>query len=102
MPTKPFIQYPFESSYGRFTALGVERVALGRLKAMFLPSLSVKGAEALRTHANFVRSQLMHRGLNFQEEDSIGRDIEVMKSALLTGRVMSLDFPLLFPLGGSC
>ena len=35
---------------------------LDRLKAMFLPSLSVEGAEALRAHPNFVRSQLMHHG----------------------------------------
>lgn len=65
---------------------GVERTKGSQLRDMFLPKLSPEGQKALRDHPNFVRSQLKHYGVEFEESKFVGKGTTLLKRALQEGK----------------
>ncbi|CAI7573761.1 unnamed protein product [Penicillium pancosmium] len=78
----------FVSSFGRFLAESghVERVEVERLRSLFLPKLTPDGQEVLCGEPNFVRSQLNHYDVQFEEREFVGNDTALMKAALKSGK----------------
>ncbi|RHZ47825.1 hypothetical protein CDV55_101056 [Aspergillus turcosus] len=78
----------FVSEFGRFmTDPGrMERIEGSRLRSMFLPKLSREGQKALRDNHNFVRHQLKHYGVQFEEREFTGQGTALMKAALQAGK----------------
>lgn len=60
----------FVYGLGRFQAEPgpMDRVEGARLRGMFLPKLSREGQKAIRDNLSFVRCQLNHYGVQFEEE----------------------------------
>src|SRR4051812_24299885 len=99
MPTTPIIRDGFESSYGRFYVIEVgsqarrfgcpkvERIETPRLKALFLPRLTPEANKMFRDHVEFVRCQLKHYAVEFDEGEFTGQGTGLMKKALLMGKV---------------
>ena len=77
----------FESGFGRFFAQGVERVDGARLKALFLPTLTKEANKLLRDQRNFVRGQLQHYGIDYDEKEFSGNGTKLLKKALQGGKV---------------
>ncbi|OJJ03245.1 hypothetical protein ASPVEDRAFT_72968 [Aspergillus versicolor CBS 583.65] len=78
----------FQSSYGRFfTDNGrVERVDGASLRRMFLPKITPEGNEQLRDCRNFVRDQLQHYGVSFDESQFSGNGMMLLKRCLEAGK----------------
>ncbi|EAW19308.1 uncharacterized protein NFIA_092690 [Aspergillus fischeri NRRL 181] len=78
----------FISAFGRFmTDPGrMDRIAGSQLRSMFLPKLSREGQKALRDNPDFVRHQLKHYGVQFEEREFTGKGTALMKAALQAGK----------------
>ncbi|XRM46843.1 hypothetical protein ABZX51_009867 [Aspergillus tubingensis] len=78
----------FTSSFRRFrtTRGGNERVDSSSLRRMFLPKLSREGQKILRDRTDFVRSQLQHYGVPFEEDHLSGNGTQLMKKVLQEGK----------------
>ncbi|RAH52098.1 hypothetical protein BO85DRAFT_508115 [Aspergillus piperis CBS 112811] len=78
----------FTSSFGRFrtTRGGNERVDSFSLRKLFLPKLSREGQKILRDRTDFVRSQLQHYGVPFEEDQLSGNGTQLMKKVLQEGK----------------
>lgn len=78
----------FASAFGRFMADPgrMDRIEGSQLRSMFLPKLSREGQKALRDNSGFVRSQLKHYGVQFEEREFIGKGTALMKAALQAGK----------------
>ena len=80
----------FVCAYGRFYAQpgSVERVEGSSLSSMFLPSLTAEGQKQIRQSYddNFVRGQLKHYGVDFDEEEISGCGTLLMKKVLQAGK----------------
>lgn len=77
----------FSSEYGRFYAKNwVERVDSTSLKAMFLPKMTREGGRMLQK-TDFVRGQLQHYGVQFDESEFSGNGTLLLKKMLQAGKV---------------
>ncbi|KAK4203968.1 hypothetical protein QBC40DRAFT_262003 [Triangularia verruculosa] len=77
----------FKCSFGRFyTKNGVERVDGARLKSIFLPRLTPEANKLLRNVHDFVRGQLQHYGVQYNEKDFSGNGTLLLKKMLQAGR----------------
>ncbi|KAK2756546.1 hypothetical protein FQN54_005439 [Arachnomyces sp. PD_36] len=78
----------FASAHDRFMALpgGLDRVEGHRLRSMFLPKISPAGQRALRDNSDFVRCQLKHYGVEFEERELTGNGTALLKAALQAGK----------------
>lgn len=78
----------FQSSYGRFlTEKGrVERVDGASLRRMFLPNITPEGKKQLRDRHDFVRGQLQHYGVSFDESQFSGNGTMLLKRCLEAGK----------------
>jgi hypothetical protein len=78
----------FTCAFGRFYAKGrVERIDGSRLKAMFLPRLTPEANKLLRDHSDFVRGQLQHYGVDYDETQFSGNGTLLLKKVLQAGKV---------------
>ncbi|PLB54467.1 hypothetical protein P170DRAFT_397971 [Aspergillus steynii IBT 23096] len=78
----------FTSEYGRFcTVRGrIQRQDGASLRSMFLPKLTPAGQRTLRDHRDFVRGQLQHYDVAFEEPQFTGNGTQLMKKALQAGK----------------
>jgi hypothetical protein len=80
----------FSCEYGRFYAQPgrVERVDGASLRSMFLPKLTPEGRRQLNADysGNFVRGQLKHYGVQFDESEISGNGTLLMKKVLRAGK----------------
>jgi hypothetical protein len=80
----------FACAFGRFFAEPgrVERVDGSSLRNMFLPKLTAKGRRQLNAgySDNFVRGQLKHYGVQFDESEISGNGTLLMKKVLQSGK----------------
>jgi hypothetical protein len=80
----------FACAYGRFYAQPgrVERVNGFSLRSMFLPKLTPEGRRQLNAgySDNFVRGQLKHYGVQFDESEISGNGTLLMKKVLQAGK----------------
>lgn len=76
-----------QCSYGRFYALPchVERVNGASLQRMFVPKLTPEGRKRLNDNNYFVRGQLKHYGVEFDEAEISGNGAVLMKKVLQAG-----------------
>ncbi|KAK4110154.1 hypothetical protein N656DRAFT_758203 [Canariomyces notabilis] len=82
MPYDDIIRNGFRCSFGRFYARHcVERVDSSSLKSMFLPRLT-GGCPS----EDFVRGQLQHYGVDYDEKDFTGNGTRLMKKVLQAGK----------------
>ncbi len=78
----------FTDEHCRFFAKGrVELVDGAELEAAFLPRLTAKANELLRDNCNFVRGQLQHYGVAYDEKKFSGNGTVLLKKALECGQV---------------
>lgn len=64
----------------------MERVDGQSLRTMFLPKLTRQGKKALLDNRDFVRCQLTHYGIQFEEKDLSGNGTPLLKKALQAGQ----------------
>ena len=87
----------FKSSGGRlFTVRGdIERIDSAELKSMFLPSLNEKANTLLNegVEGDFVRGQLQHYGVEYDESEFRGNGASLLQKKLETGQVRLLLTP---------
>ncbi|KAL4969040.1 uncharacterized protein BDV14DRAFT_166165 [Aspergillus stella-maris] len=78
----------FISLHGRFlTASGrTDRVSSAMLKEMFIPKITREAQKALRDNHHFVKAQLQHYGIPFDENAVIGNGTLLLKKALKEGK----------------
>ncbi|KAF7131075.1 hypothetical protein CNMCM5793_004062 [Aspergillus hiratsukae] len=78
----------FVSAFGRFMAEPgrMDRIGGSLLRSMFLPKLSREGQKELRDNPHFVRAQLKHYGVQFEEREFTGQGTALMKAALQAGK----------------
>ncbi|KAK3314338.1 hypothetical protein B0H66DRAFT_595073 [Apodospora peruviana] len=77
----------FTSEYGRFYAKNdVERVTSARLKAMLLPKMTYEGGQMVQRWG-FVRGQLQHYGVQFDESQFSGNGTLLLKKMLQAGKL---------------
>ncbi|PWY65546.1 hypothetical protein BO83DRAFT_401997 [Aspergillus eucalypticola CBS 122712] len=78
----------FTSSFARFrtTRGDNERVDGSSLRRIFLPKLSREGQKILRDRTDFVRSQLQHYGVPFEESQLSRNGTQLMKKVLQEGK----------------
>ncbi|KAK4034726.1 putative AT hook motif family protein [Parachaetomium inaequale] len=77
----------FTCRIGRFfTNDFIERVDGARLKAMFLPRLTREAKTLLRDHPNFIRAQLQHYGVDYDEAQFPGKGTWLLKEVLQEGK----------------
>jgi len=81
----------FIFAYGRFYVQKgrVERVDGARLKDMFLPKLTGEANKLIRDHHDdlFVRGQLKHYGVEYDESEITGNGTLLLKKVLKDGKV---------------
>ncbi|KAF3012312.1 hypothetical protein E8E14_001206 [Neopestalotiopsis sp. 37M] len=84
MPYDEVARDGFECAFGRFYALPgrVERVEGSHLRSMFLPKLR----PGQGTSYDFVRGQLKHYGVQYEEEEFSGNGTLLMKKVLQAGK----------------
>jgi hypothetical protein len=88
MPYDEIVRDGFTCGFGRFFAKGrVERIDGPRLKAMFLPRLTPEANRLLRDHSHFVRGQLQHYGVDYDETQLSGNGTLLLKKVLQAGKV---------------
>ncbi|KAJ5630176.1 hypothetical protein N7528_003833 [Penicillium herquei] len=78
----------FVSQHGRFITERdrAERVDGATLRSMFLPTLTGLGQKSLDRQKDFVRNQLQHYDVKFEESQFSGRGTNLMKKVLQDGR----------------
>jgi hypothetical protein len=80
----------FSCAYGRFFAqpFRVERVEGAALRSMFLPTLGPEGSRQLDAcySDHFVRGQLKHYGVKFDEREISGKGTLLLKKVLQAGK----------------
>ncbi|ETS87113.1 hypothetical protein PFICI_00941 [Pestalotiopsis fici W106-1] len=91
MPYHEVVSDGFAYRYGRFYALvpnRVERVQGSHLRQMFLPKLTPEANKRLRdSHEDtFVRGQLKHYGVHFEEGEISGNGTLLIKKVLQAGK----------------
>lgn len=64
----------------------MERINGRTLKKMFLPKLTPEGVKALSDNRHFVRCQLMHYGVQFDESEFSGNGVTLLQKSLQTGK----------------
>ncbi|EPE29789.1 AT hook motif family protein [Glarea lozoyensis ATCC 20868] len=83
-------KHGFTCSYGRFYTFPgrVERVEASSLRSMFLPKLTAEANKKLKEgrSGNFVRGQLKHYGVKFDESEMSGNGTPLMKKVLQAGK----------------
>ena len=73
------------------------RIEGAKLRDMFLPKLSTDATKALSQNPNFVRSQLTHYGVEFEEKEFVGRGTTLLQKAIRgASAIKSLDPYLIF------
>lgn len=88
MPYDDIIRDGFTYGFGRFYALGgVERIDSSHLKTMFLPRLTPEANKLLRDHHSFVRGQLQHYGVDYDEKEFSENGTLLLKKMLQAGKV---------------
>lgn len=89
LPTDRIRRDGFESAYGRFYALpGRVEVEDGQtLRRMFLPKLTPEASKRLDREYDFVRSQLRHYDVEFDEAQFTGQGTLLFKKVLTAGKV---------------
>ncbi|KAK0704310.1 hypothetical protein B0H67DRAFT_557148 [Lasiosphaeris hirsuta] len=88
MPSSEITRDGFSTAFGRFYAHGrVERIEAAKLRAMFLPRLTPEANKVLRNHSTFVRAQLQHYGVKFDESELTGQGTTLLKKALQAGKL---------------
>lgn len=80
-------EYKFVSEYGRFLVEPgrLERIEGSELRKMFLPKLTPLGRRALN-NSDFVRCQLMHYGVQFEDKEFSGNGTLLLKRVLQAGK----------------
>lgn len=87
MPYSDIIRDGFTCAFGRFYTRGrVERIDGSRLKTMFLPRLTTE-ANKLLSGSDFVRGQLQHYGVDYDEQEYSGNGTLLLKKVLRAGKV---------------
>ena len=87
MPSGDIIRDGFTYTFGRFyTRDRVERIDGSRLKTMFLPRLTAE-ANTLLSVSGFVRGQLQHYGVGYDEQEYSGNGTLLLKKVLRAGKV---------------
>jgi hypothetical protein len=78
----------FACSYGRFYAHPehVERESGEALRNMFLPAMTSEGRKRLNEFSKFVRGQLKHYGVQFDESQISGNGTLLLKKVLTAGK----------------
>ena len=79
----------FRYAHGRFFAQHrVERVDGSRLSSIFLPRLTPEASKLIQTYSrsDFVRGQLQHYGVGYDESDFSGNGTLLLKKALQAGK----------------
>ncbi|KAI9371398.1 hypothetical protein BJX61DRAFT_548286 [Aspergillus egyptiacus] len=78
----------FSSAFGRFCTVPgqVDRVQGASLRRMFLPKVTPEGKKQLRDSSQFVRGQLQHYGVGFDERSLTGNGTLMLKQALQAGK----------------
>lgn len=78
----------FQSRHGRFLTENawVARVDGASLRRMFLPKITPEGKKQLRDVPNFVRGQLQHYGVSFDESQLSGNGTMLLKRFLEAGK----------------
>ncbi|PYH76638.1 hypothetical protein BO82DRAFT_358962 [Aspergillus uvarum CBS 121591] len=86
--TKDVTRDGFTSAYGRlYTTQGrIERVDGATLRSMFLPKLSRSGQQAMCGRPDFVRGQLHHYDVAFDQSKFTGNGTLLLKQALQAGQ----------------
>lgn len=82
----------FTCAYGRFQALGEDRVETAKLKQLFLPAMTPEAKKLLRDKHYFVSAQLQHYGVQDAAQAGFGQGANVLKKALAAGKV-SIAWP---------
>jgi hypothetical protein len=78
----------FTYAFGNLYARGhIQRIDGDRLKEMFLPTMSEEAKTAVRSEFHFVRAQLQHYGIEFNQSGFSGNGVAVLKDALGVGKV---------------
>ncbi|QDS74749.1 hypothetical protein FKW77_001230 [Venturia effusa] len=75
----------FEFGYDRFEVHSIHCYSTQSLKQDFIPRLTPRGNKLLRDHSKFVRSQLIHYGVEFRDRDLTGNGTIFLKRALEAG-----------------
>ncbi|KAI1271304.1 hypothetical protein F5Y07DRAFT_383271 [Xylaria sp. FL0933] len=91
MPTEEVTRDGFSCAYGRFRTTAPhrgERVPGSALRDAFLPRLTPQGNKYIRDSygSSFVRSQLKHYGVAFDENELTGNGTLLLKKALQAGK----------------
>ncbi|KAI0905873.1 hypothetical protein F4823DRAFT_113292 [Ustulina deusta] len=91
MPSEEIVRDGFSCAYGRFytaTPHRGERVPGSVLRAAFLPKLTPEGNKYIRDSygGDFVRSQLKHYGVAFDEKEFTGNGTLLLKKVLQAGK----------------
>lgn len=89
MPYDSVSRDGFEFAYGRFYALPgrVEREEPDALRNMLLPKLTPAASKKLRENSWFVRGQLQHYGVSYDEDEITGNGTNFLKKVLKAGKV---------------
>ncbi len=85
----------FAFGYDRFYVMPgrVERVSSGALRDMFLPRLTPMANKKLRDHYDFVKCQLKHYDIEYDERELTGNGTKLLKKMLVAGKVRLDDNP---------
>jgi hypothetical protein len=80
--------YGFVIDKGRFLVEPghLERIEARTLRRMFLPKLTREGAKALSENRHFVRCQLMHYGVQFEESECSDNGVKLLEKHLQAGK----------------
>ncbi|KAI0380266.1 hypothetical protein F5Y04DRAFT_282030 [Hypomontagnella monticulosa] len=89
MPFRAVHYDGFEFSFGRFFAYPgrVEYVESATLRKLFLPGVTQEAKELVRNNPYFVRGQLRHYGVSYDESELTGDGIDVFKAMLEEGEL---------------
>lgn len=87
MPDKDITRDGFRCADGRFYAQGrVERIEGSHLRRIFLPRLTAEANLLIRDRRDFVRGQLQHYGVDYDESAFSGNGTVLLKKMLQAGR----------------
>lgn len=62
------------------------RIGGPELRGMFLPKMSTEATKTMNKNPDFVRSQLAHYGVQFEEKEFVGKGTSLLKKALQAGK----------------
>jgi hypothetical protein len=88
--------YDFVNNHGIFLVQPghMERIEGQTLRKMFLPDITREGQKALSQNSRFVRCQLMHYGIEFEEKEFSGTEITLLQKALQAGKCDQVPDPI--------